>query len=356
MDDIERIIKKDINTVLGKLKQNKNKSTYAYNLIDLSLLYDLCDIFDVSDIFDNQINNYDFIFYKKYKNIEKILNDNFFKLFIKNKDFIKWAAISIAEALNCYNFYPVEFKNVIKEKEAVNITLDFLKHYNNNIYNLLKTVSKDNKIFMTDNFISYGVTCFSTTENFSPYIIIEQQYNIMDSITLAHEITHVYYMSRQNFSKNYYKINASNSCFNEIPTYTLELYFYEWLKENRICSNDNKILYNLIFLYIYNEAKYFINYFKKNLNLSQNFETIISDDFKLKLYDFIGILFAFYFYSIKDLEKIDSIFKKFYDSKKIPTLKEIISDYGLNYEDIINFKYGKKLAKNLYGYNGGTNE
>lgn len=37
MDDIERIIKKDINTVLGKLKQNKNKSTYVYNLIDLSL-------------------------------------------------------------------------------------------------------------------------------------------------------------------------------------------------------------------------------------------------------------------------------------------------------------------------------
>ncbi len=244
MDDIERIIKKDINTVLGKLKQNKNKSTYVYNLIDLILLDDLCNFFD---IFDDQINNYDFISYKKYKNIEKILNDNFFKLFIKNKDFIKWAAISIAEALNCYNFYPVEFKNMIKEKEAVNITLDFLKHYNNDIYNLLKTVSKDNKIFMTDNFISYGVTYFSAAENFSPYIIIEQQYNIMDPITLAHEITHVYYMSRQNLNKNYYKINASNSCFNEIPTYTLELYFYEWLKENKICSSDNKILYNLIF-------------------------------------------------------------------------------------------------------------
>lgn len=353
MDDIERIIKKDINTVLGKLKQNKNKSTYVYNLIDLSLLDDLCNFFD---IFDDQINNYDFISYKKYKNIEKILNDNFFKLFIKNKDFIKWAAISIAEALNCYNFYPVEFKNMIKEKEAVNITLDFLKHYNNDIYNLLKTVSKDNKIFMTDNFISYGFTYFSAAENFSPYIIIEQQYNIMDPITLAHEITHVYYMSRQNLRKNYYKLNASNSCFNEIPTYTLELYFYEWLKENKICSSDNKILYNLIFLYIYNEAKYFINYFKRNLNLSQDFETITSDDFKLKLYNFIGILFAFYFYSINDLEKIDSIFKKFYDSKKIPTLEEIISDYDLNYEDIINFKYGKKLAKNLYGYNGGTNE
>lgn len=353
MDDIERIIKKDINTVLGKLKQNKNKSTYVYNLIDLSLLDDLCNFFD---IFDDQINNYDFISYKKYKNIEKILNDNFFKLFIKNKDFIKWAAISIAEALNCYNFYPVEFKNMIKEKEVVNITLDFLKHYNNDIYNLLKTVSKDNKIFMTDNFISYGVTYFSAAENFSPYIIIEQQYNIMDPITLAHEITHVYYMSRQNLRKNYYKLNASNSCFNEIPTYTLELYFYEWLKENKICSSDNKILYNLIFLYIYNEAKYFINYFKKNLNLSQDFETITSDDFKLKLYNFIGILFAFYFYSINDLEKIDSIFKKFYDSKKIPSLEEIISDYDLNYEDIINFKYGKKLAKNLYGYNGGTNE
>lgn len=353
MDDIERIIKKDINTVLGKLKQNKNKSTYVYNLIDLSLLDDLCNFFD---IFDDQINNYDFISYKKYKNIEKILNDNFFKLFIKNKDFIKWAAISIAEALNCYNFYPVEFKNMIKEKEAVNITLDFLKHYNNDIYNLLKTVSKDNKIFMTDNFISYGFTYFSAAENFSPYIIIEQQYNIMDPITLAHEITHVYYMSRQNLRKNYYKLNASNSCFNEIPTYTLELYFYEWLKENKIYSSDNKILYNLIFLYIYNEAKYFINYFKRNLNLSQDFETITSDDFKLKLYNFIGILFAFYFYSINDLEKIDSIFKKFYDSKKIPTLEEIISDYDLNYEDIINFKYGKKLAKNLYGYNGGTNE
>lgn len=163
-------------------------------------------------------------------------------------------------------------------------------------------------------------------------------------------------MSRQNLRKNYYKLNASNSCFNEIPTYTLELYFYEWLKENKICSSDNKILYNLIFLYIYNEAKYFINHFKRNLNLSQDFETITSDDFKLKLYNFIGILFAFYFYSINDLEKIDSIFKKFYDSKKIPTLEEIISDYDLNYEDIINFKYGKKLAKNLYGYNGGTNE
>lgn len=113
MDDIERIIKKDINTVLGKLKQNKNKSTYVYNLIDLIFLDDLCNFFD---IFDGQINNYDFISYEKYKNIEKILNDNFFKLFIKNKDFIKWAAVSIAESLNCYNFYPVEFKNMIKEK------------------------------------------------------------------------------------------------------------------------------------------------------------------------------------------------------------------------------------------------
>lgn len=353
MDDIERIIKKDINTVLGKLKQNKNKSTYVYNLIDLSFLNDLCNFFD---IFDGQINNYDFISYEKFKNIEKILNDNFFKLFIKNKDFIKWAAVSIAESLNCYNFYPVEFKNMIKEKETVNITLDFLNHYNNGIYNLLKKVSKDNKIFMTDNFITYGVTYFSAAENFSPYIIIEQQYNIIDPITLAHEITHVYYMSRQNLSKNYYKINASNSCFNEIPTYTLELYFYNWLKENKICSSDNKTLYNLIFLYIYKESKYFFNYFKKDLNLSQDFETITSDDFKLKLYNFIGILFAFYFYSINDLEKIDSIFKKIYDSKEIPSLEEIISDYNLNYEDIINFKYGKKIAKNLYGYNGGTNE
>ena len=224
------------------------------------------------------------------------------------------------------------------------------------IYNLLKKVSKDNKIFMTDNFISYGVTYFSAAENFSPYIIIEQQYNIIDPITLAHEITHVYYMSRQNLNKNYYKINASNSCFNEIPTYTLELYFYNWLKENKICSSDNKTLYNLIFLDIYKESKYFLNYFKRNLNLTQDFETITSDDFKLKLYNFIGILFAFYFYSINDLEKIDSIFKKFYDSKEIPSLEEIISDYNLNYEDIINFKYGKKIAKNLYGYNGGTNE
>lgn len=353
MDDIERIIKKDVNTVLGKLKQNKNKSTYVYNLIDLILLDDLCNFFD---IFDGQINNYDFISYEKYKNIEKILNDNFFKLFIKNKDFIKWAAVSIAESLNCYNFYPVEFKNMIKEKETVNITLDFLNHYNNGIYNLLKKVSKDNKIFMTDNFISYGFTYFSAAENFSPYIIIAQQYNIIDSITLAHEITHVYYMSRQNLNKNYYKINASNSCFNEIPTYTLELYFYNWLKENKICSSDNKTLYNLIFLDIYKESKYFFNYFKRNLNLSQDFETITSDDFKLKLYNFIGILFAFYFYSINDLEKIDSIFKKFYDSKEIPSLEEIISDYNLNYEDIINFKYGKKIAKKLYGYNGGTNE
>ena len=94
----------------------------------------------------------------------------------------------------------------------------------------------------------------------------------MDPITLAHEITHVYYMSRQNLRKNYYKLNASNSCFNEIPTYTLELYFYEWLKENKICSSDNKILYNLIFLYIYNEAK-------KEWHLSPAYDLTYSSSF-----------------------------------------------------------------------------
>lgn len=352
MDAVETNIKRDINNIVQKAKRSKSKSTYVYNIIDLDCLYDLCDILDI------KYNIFDILDYRKLQEFSRSNLNNTYALFLKNKNFIEIIAKNIVDSLQNNTLFPINPSIKLEYNDLVNISKDFLKDYNVNIFNSLVDCIKKNKVFYYDDFEEEGLTYSSVGNNFSPYIIIDSQNTIMSAVSLVHEATHAYYRYYRNLFKNSTELNILNSNISEIPSYTLELYFFEWLKSKKICLEDNYILKNNFFNLLLDIAHYFANLFDNQdfiftKNDFANFASI-EKKYILNIDTFIGKSFACYLYSLNDIEKVNYLIDKLFQNKDVMSLEEIIRKNNLDYEDIINFESGKKLIKKIYT-NGGIN-
>lgn len=177
----------------------------------------------------------------------------------------------------------------------------------------------------------------------------------MSAVSLVHEASHTYYRYYRNLFKNSTELNIINSNISEIPSYTLELYFFDWLKSKKICLEDNYILKNNFFYLLLSFANNFVDLFdNKDFIFTKNNFASIEKNYTYNIDSFIGKAFACYLYSLNDIEKVNYLIDKLFQNKDIMSLEEIIRKNNLDYEDIINFESGKKLIKKIYT-NGGIN-
>lgn len=349
MDVLEKNIKTDLNNILNKLRKNKSKSTYIYNLMDLSSIYELCNLFYI-DYYE-----YDLLDYKKINDFNR--NDFYenYKLFQENSNFINITSKNTYNFLNNYNFMPINAKKTLTQKEIIDITTDFLNYYSKPILAAFKDLSQKGKIIYYNNLDEYGVTYSSKNNNFEPYVIINRENTLMDCVTLVHEITHAYYFYHRILLKNSEEIKLCNSAIHEIPTYTSELFLYKWLFENRIYVDEIKFLYNDFFYTFLKFATYFQDLFDIKKNYSKKDFENIETTYIYSLNTFIVKIFAIYFESFKNIEQVNNIINNIYSNHTIMNFENLIKDNNLDLKNITNFFNGKRLIKKLYD-NGGFYE
>ena len=151
------------------------------------------------------------------------------------------------EASSYYSFYAksLQYRG---EDEICEIAVDFLQGYNPNIHKLYERLKKENIYFRDKTFISDGVAYF-LGNGFDPYIFIEPEFNVKDSASLCHELTHAYHYNFINSLGGNRSVNYSSNPLNEIDSHFAELVFFDyWSKINKDEANTMLKCFNKTFL------------------------------------------------------------------------------------------------------------
>ena len=338
-------IRKDIFYLIKKSYNVKNIENYSVIYADIMRYVELLDELDVycDDIFK-------YIFPETRKDTsDKHLKENFEeckKTVQFDDDFVGKLADILIES----NYFHGNFKNMIQkitENEMYEMTFDFLNNYNPSLSNQLSSMLKEERIIIkkSDGRIENGCTVCSITK-FSPYIIIYSLHNIVDTVTLIHEMGHVYHFQKieQLRNKQYFNIVYNNQL--EVYSHYLELLSYDYFsgKINKIDILNLKrtLIKTLIEFYAYLE----IGLTQLNIkNYKENYEDYFKD------YNYgRGILIALEFYDMyqNDKEKADYNIEKYISETGKYDFLTTIDKYGLNREHIESCEAVKKYIKEIF--------
>ena len=248
------------------------------------------------------------------------------------------------------NYYHGNFDNMSKRidlTEMCEMTFGFLNSYKPSLSNLLKNMLNENRVIVMNNGnqLETGLTVCSTTK-FSPYIIIYLFKNIIDPVTLIHEMGHVYHFQKIEQLRNnqYYKIIYNNQL--EVYSHYLELLSYDYFSKT---YNERDIL-NIKRLMI----KTFVEFYKSlELNLENfNLETYMNyyDDFYKDYAYGRGMLLAFEFYDMyqNDKEKAEYNIERFISENGKHDFYTTLGKYDLNRERIERGESIRKYMKKIF--------
>lgn len=348
---IKNEVIKDIYNIIYKIKKCHSKSMYNVLMSDLSMLYKLAydlDIYDVPDVDKFSYKSYSFSDIKVLKDMLSMYNlkilfykkftDSYMTLFEKNY------SIENSE----YDFEYLINKKV-DIKQSIILVKDFLSINNKFLYDKFIELSKNHRIIYIPNklgfFSNYGTTYYSITNNFNPYILLNDISTISTSISLVHELGHIYdyELTKNGILKE--RINKSYSNYMEVYSHYMELLFIDFLKNQKVYTNDinaYKMSYidtlskEVIELYkLLNKQIYNINHIYENY----------PDIFTIPEYA-LGKAIAYEFYDMykEDKERTNVNIHKFLINYGKDTELKFLDYYGLNKEKIMS---GNAIKKHI---------
>ena len=286
--DTKKTILEDINMMINKIKKCNSKTMYNIYLYELKCLYCLCEELNITDYpnIDNYSNKSILInenkFYDKYRN--QLSQDKAYHLEFsknsKNIDYYKY------QDLNNYSFQ-IE----ISATDNIELMCEFLNDYDPRIYNLFKQLLVENRIIVTEEIndsnemrtpayivFSYG--------SYLPYVVINSEKLLTDSINLVHELGHVYdnNLKRSNKIFNQKKIN----CLDEVISYYFQFVYVDYLKNRNLFKQD---VQNIKYVYNYPFTE-FINKIGPEYEKEKKIEESDIDEYLNYTY---GIAIAYHF-------------------------------------------------------------
>lgn len=329
--NVEIEIQKDIYKLINELKKMSSTNRAARLIGTLDVIEEIINDNNLNVSFPKEytyelnkfkMNQYD----REMNNFYYYLNiapmENYNKKLCKISEYFK----KKYKLINQYVlFHKIDIKDTIK------ITEDFLKQYDEEIYDLFEKMLKNNRIFL-GNSSSNGVTI---TGNYlmDPYIIIAPGNTIDDSITLIHEIFHAH------ISKKIETMNDSEDTLNMVNNY---FEVYSIFSELLSCDYLEKIKYT-------SDTKMYSGLILKSLCDSlDNFKKNEYNDIDSERYSY-GYVLAYHFYNQykKDPEQAKKNIMSFMMDSKDHFKMELLNSNGLNSKEILNPQKIEKNVKNL---------
>ena len=320
-----------INRLKGNLddeEKEKLKITLA-GLIELELQNDGLKNIKLYNLIGKLSKNYTFVKTNRELNVIYSGLPRFFPSQL-NKEYIDYLlklANNISKINVNYNNH--ELNNIeISENDVINISKKFYESLDNEVI-----TEKSNKILndkshfgftndvsknMVNNF--YGITIPDLIFN-KPYISVVKQNNLNEYLTFTHEVMHGidFYIEPKIFTKIFWG-------FIEIPTYTIEYLFLDYLEENGFNIEDIKKLRNIYSNYLSNLSNEILNR-KDELQIKNNDAYFIPNDLLKYMLELESHIISKSFYEQIKLSKkegLDNLVKYM----KNPLSKDKVPDFS----------------------------
>lgn len=335
--EIKQTIFKDIYKLIYEIKKCKSKSRYNALYLDLYTLYDMCKILKITD-------------YPKLENYSnKSFEDDVFKLINNFSDQVEKDFDYHLEFTNNVNninenkydgFYITQ--NIIFIEETLYLVYDFLNSYDKKLLKTFDDLRNSNKVLKTNNDtklnneLKVPAQTIASLGIFKPYLIIEEQNSITDSINIIHELGHCYdSINNKTISNKIFNQKRIN-CLEEVYSFYLQFIYIEYLKNKKIYLEDiEKAIsgYNYTYVYMIKELNKSLNGFKE-----QNFD-VISDELNYSY----GIATAYHFLDryLIDPEKTKIEIEKFVLLNGQYNMMETLEKFNLK-DELLDTKILKK--------------
>lgn len=269
MEVLKQEIEK-IKYLIERTSSKSNRRNYIFTLECLtSLLNDL-----VYDLNDYKISDKDELFLSKFDINKKVglfdmINDSDYRSFVEK---ISKNSVKILKPYE----NSLYFNNSFSMKEAKDLVFEFFNSFDPKLYPIVKQSLDSEHLFFLNSRSQNGdgySLCNPYTN--SPYIVIFMDNKLqLDNIScLVHEIGHI--ISFQKTSTNPKSFNnILYGSFVEVPSFTFEFLFLEYLSKNNIHSLDvEKIIYNnMINLQFYTNCLWAINRIIDKLDIFYGYE------------------------------------------------------------------------------------
>lgn len=340
MEQIRRLIFKDIMNVIYRIKRCRSKSMEQKYSLELCSLYYLCDELGIDDY--PKIENYSTKNVYKNDLVEyKMFLDQFENNFDYHIEFSK-----NVDHLNEEIELKREEQNVVCMEETIDITTDFLCEFDPFLAKIFKRKLNDGRIILNGGKIphlnnlveddsSVALTIHSYG-SFSPYVVLNFHGTIQDASSLSHEIGHCY-IAERDFVNSYHVVRQKKiNHFVEVYPYFINFCFHQYCIKNRIYISDSKIVmdgYNqLLIPYLTNLKQ----------SLEGNTELDYYDLLECLDYNY-GISIALHFYDryLRDPEKTKREMNQFIEDDGNYRFMEMLERYHLK-EELIHSKVLKK--------------
>lgn len=173
----------------------------------------------------------------------------------------------ILEHANKYSIFGTYYPS-IPQKDGFYYLQEFLKLMGDNVYNLFKTLLKEDLMYEKGNYENGG-TCAYIDDGLSSIIVRQNIPAIYKIIAIAHEMGHAYdnYLNKTADYIRCYQINS------EVTSMTFEQLFIYFLKENNVLNTKAADMCQQNFMYNYlliMNGVYFLNRISLDNNLPTN--------------------------------------------------------------------------------------
>lgn len=318
----EKVVKKNIYKLVDELKKTQNlyRANDIVNLIQIYYEYAHMNKLNIDypKEAEFEVNKYDFTkievrnnYIYNYYNLT--LANDFNKKMCEINDYIKSKYITpITRGANVR----------VTQKETTRLVENFFKDYDEKLYKYYQSI-KDTRLFKCE------MDAFGDTINGFGIIDTIVLYNptetIIDSFTVCHEIIHSYITDKtkslnEGESLLYYANN-----FLEVYSIFIELAFYDYLKRIKYFNSDVDRYYKYMLCTMFEFLSEYKNSNYKNPNEQR--------------YSY-GYVLAFQFYTqyLNNKEQAKKNITNFMIDFKSRRLKEMINNYGLSENEILDPK------------------
>lgn len=335
---------KDMYKIINEIKKCRSKSRYTTLINEYNALHCLCKVLEIEQY--PNIDNY------SNKSIQindtKNCNDFYNQIFDNEQYHLEFSN-------NYYQFDENKYKNqnnyyihnIVSMKENIQLMEDFLNTYDVNLLKLFNLLLNENRFLIIPNEqldsdeelennqeIDTLANTYCSFGDFLPYVTINFQNNISDSINLIHELAHCYDNVENKYTSNKVLMKKRNNCLEEAFPYYLSYIYMEYLKKQNLYIRDIEHSY---IGYNYTSLIMLKGLYESFQDIEH--DTAIDDELSYSY----GIVIAYHFLDryLNDPEKTKKETKDFLLFDGQYDMMEMLEKFNLK-EELINSKILKK--------------